>query len=91
MKGRPDSYERARRGNGRGRDRRPLAHSRGIPGIQAARASTGVPVIAPVKTSQQLRCSNELFVDAAGESIHIAEMAHVFAANDGGPRAKPDC
>ena len=35
-------------------------------------------------------CSNELFVDAAGKSIHIAEMAHVFAANDGGPRAKPD-
>ena len=34
-------------------------------------------------------CSNELFVDAAGASIHIAEMAHVFAANDGGPRAKP--
>ncbi|NNB96260.1 hypothetical protein HI113_20420 [Corallococcus exiguus] len=35
-------------------------------------------------------CAKELFVDAAGESIHIAEMAHVFAANDGGPRAKPD-
>ncbi|MGU8079798.1 hypothetical protein [Burkholderia pyrrocinia] len=35
-------------------------------------------------------CSNELFVDAAGKSIHIAEMAHVFAANDGGPRAKPE-
>lgn len=35
-------------------------------------------------------CSNELFVDAAGKSIHIAEMAHVFAANDGGPRAKAD-
>lgn len=34
-------------------------------------------------------CSNELFVDAAGKSIHIAEMAHVFAANDGGPRANP--
>lgn len=32
-------------------------------------------------------CSNELFVDASGKSIHIAEMAHVFAANDGGPRA----
>jgi hypothetical protein len=31
----------------------------------------------------------ELFVDAAGESIHVAEMAHVFAANDDGPRAKP--
>jgi hypothetical protein len=35
-------------------------------------------------------CSNALFVDAAGESIHIAEMAHVCAANDGGPRSKPD-
>lgn len=35
-------------------------------------------------------CANDLFVDVAGETIHIAEMAHVFAANDGGPRAKPD-
>lgn len=35
-------------------------------------------------------CSNELFIDASGESIHIAEMAHVFAANDGGPRANAD-
>jgi hypothetical protein len=35
-------------------------------------------------------CANELFVDAAGESFHIAEMAHVFAANDGGPRSKPE-
>jgi hypothetical protein len=35
-------------------------------------------------------CSNELFIDAAGTSIHIAEMAHVFAANDAGPRARPD-
>lgn len=35
-------------------------------------------------------CSNELFIDASGKSIHIAEMAHVFAANDGGPRAKRD-
>ena len=34
-------------------------------------------------------CSNELFVDAAGKTIHIAEMAHVFAANNGGPRARP--
>ena len=34
-------------------------------------------------------CPNELFVDAAGQSIHIAEMAHVFAANDRGPRADP--
>lgn len=34
-------------------------------------------------------CVNDLFVDAEGQNIHIAEMAHVFAANDGGPRAKP--
>lgn len=39
---------------------------------------------------QNPACSNELFVDAAGKSVHIAEMAHVFAANDGGPRAKPE-
>lgn len=31
-------------------------------------------------------CANELFVDALGKSIHIAEMAHVLAATDGGPR-----
>ena len=37
---------------------------------------------------QNPQCSNELFIDAAGKSIHIAEMAHVFAANNGGPRAK---
>jgi hypothetical protein len=35
-------------------------------------------------------CANELFVDTSGEIIHIAEMAHVFAANDGGPRARLD-
>ncbi len=35
-------------------------------------------------------CANELFVEAAGKSIHIAEMAHVFAANDRGPRANPE-
>lgn len=39
---------------------------------------------------QNPACSNKLFVDVAGKSIHIAEMAHVFAANDNGPRAKPD-
>lgn len=38
---------------------------------------------------QNPKCSNELFIDAAGKSIHIAEMAHVFAANDRGPRANP--
>lgn len=39
---------------------------------------------------QNPACANELFVDAAGNVIHIAEMAHVFAANDSGPRAKPE-
>jgi hypothetical protein len=39
---------------------------------------------------QNPKCSNELFVDASGKSIHIAEMAHVFAANDDGPRARPE-
>jgi hypothetical protein len=29
-------------------------------------------------------------VDIAGRSIHIAEMAHVFAASDSGPRANPE-
>lgn len=39
---------------------------------------------------QNPECTNELFVDAAGKSIHIAEMAHVFAAIDGGPRTNPE-
>jgi hypothetical protein len=39
---------------------------------------------------QNPACSNELFVEEGGESFHIAEMAHVFAANDTGPRAKPE-
>lgn len=39
---------------------------------------------------QNPECVNELFVDASGKSIHIAEMAHVFAATDGGPRANPN-
>ncbi len=34
-------------------------------------------------------CSRELFLDAAGQSVHVAEMAHVFAASEGGPRADP--
>lgn len=34
-------------------------------------------------------CANELFIEAEGEAFHIAEMAHVFAANDTGPRANP--
>jgi hypothetical protein len=38
---------------------------------------------------QNPTCANALFVDVANKSIHIAEMAHVFAANNGGPRANP--
>lgn len=34
-------------------------------------------------------CSNELFVDTVDKPIHIAEMAHIFAANDDGPRPNP--
>jgi hypothetical protein len=36
---------------------------------------------------QNPSCERELFVDADGKSIHVAEMAHVFAASDSGPRA----
>lgn len=39
---------------------------------------------------QNPSCGRELFVDAAGRSIHVAEMAHVFAASNSGPRANPD-
>lgn len=38
---------------------------------------------------QNPACPNLLFSDEAGKSIHIAEMAHVYAANDDGPRANP--
>ncbi|MFT3814969.1 MAG: hypothetical protein QM740_16590 [Acidovorax sp.] len=31
-----------------------------------------------------------MFIDVAGASYHVAEMAHVFAASDDGPRARPD-
>lgn len=31
-------------------------------------------------------CERELFIDIAGRSIHVAEMAHVFAASADGPR-----
>lgn len=36
---------------------------------------------------QNPKCSRELFIDYPEKRIHIAEMAHVFAANDDGPRA----
>jgi hypothetical protein len=38
---------------------------------------------------QSPSCSTELFIDASGKSFHIAEMAHVYAASDLGPRANP--
>lgn len=34
------------------------------------------------------QCSRELFEEENGKSIHIAEMAHIFAASNAGPRAK---
>jgi hypothetical protein len=39
---------------------------------------------------QNPACHSQLFVDAAGQSLHIAEMAHICAADDGGPRANKD-
>jgi hypothetical protein len=36
---------------------------------------------------QNPQCSRELFIDYPEKQIHVAEMAHVFAANDKGPRA----
>lgn len=38
---------------------------------------------------QNPSCFDELFINTSVKSIHIAEMAHVFAAKDGGPRAIP--
>jgi hypothetical protein len=35
---------------------------------------------------QNSKCSRELFIEYPEKRIHIAEMAHVFAANDDGPR-----
>jgi hypothetical protein len=39
---------------------------------------------------QNPACYSQLFEDAAGQSFHIAEMAHICAANDDGPRANLD-
>ena len=36
---------------------------------------------------QKPDCNRTLFVDAGNTRVHIAEMAHVFAASDRGPRA----
>ena len=35
---------------------------------------------------QNPSCERELFLDTGSKQIHIAEIAHVFAASDGGPR-----
>jgi hypothetical protein len=39
---------------------------------------------------QNPACLRQLFVDEPGKTIHIAEMAHIFAASDTGPRARVD-
>lgn len=39
---------------------------------------------------QNPACNQPLFVDAGPKNIHIAEMAHVFAAADEGPRANSE-
>jgi hypothetical protein len=38
---------------------------------------------------QNPACARHLFIDTAGHSVHVGEMAHVFAASDAGPRADP--
>jgi len=35
-------------------------------------------------------CERQLFLDTGSKRIHIAEMAHVFAANTEGPRANTE-
>lgn len=37
---------------------------------------------------QRPECPNKLFVDTGTKNIHIAEMAHIIAASEVGPRAK---
>ncbi len=40
---------------------------------------------------QNPACAQQLFVETAkGEPIHFAEMAHIFAASDAGPRSNAD-
>jgi len=38
---------------------------------------------------QNPKCLRSLFIDAGTQKLHIAEMAHIFAATDHGPRAMP--
>lgn len=39
---------------------------------------------------QNPECSEKLFDEAEGKRFHIAELAHVFAAQDDGPRPNPE-
>lgn len=39
---------------------------------------------------QNPACQRELFIDTGTKRIHIAEMAHVFAASDGGARTNTE-
>jgi hypothetical protein len=39
---------------------------------------------------QNPACSHALFAEADGKAFHVAEMAHVFAASDQGPRGRSD-
>jgi len=38
---------------------------------------------------QNPRCLHPLFLDTEAGAVHVAEMAHIVAAKDGGPRADP--
>lgn len=39
---------------------------------------------------QRPGCTTHLFLDTGTKVIHVAEMAHIFAANNDGPRAKAE-
>jgi hypothetical protein len=39
---------------------------------------------------QRQGCATHLFVDTGSKVIHVAEMAHIFAANNDGPRANAE-
>jgi len=39
---------------------------------------------------QHPACNRRLFVDVEGRNLHIAELAHVFATSDHGPRANDE-
>jgi hypothetical protein len=58
--------------------------------IRTRSADCSPRLLATARTPLAIRSYSQLFADAAGQSFHIAEMAHICAANDGGPRANPD-